>query len=83
VRILVIEDDETVADYIRKGLDEFGYTVDLAHDGKEGLFLATSESYDALIVDRMLPELDGLTESLHVTDKPSSCSRANSASSST
>jgi two-component system OmpR family response regulator len=61
VRILVIEDDAAVADYIRKGLDELGYTVDVAADGKQGLFLATSEAYDALIVDRMLPELDGLT----------------------
>jgi len=61
VRILVIEDDETVANYIRKGLDELGFTVDVAPDGREGLFLATSESYDVLIVDRMLPEVDGLT----------------------
>ena len=61
MRILVIEDDTSVADYIRKGLDELGYTVDLARDGKEGLFLATSESYDAMIVDRMLPHIDGLT----------------------
>ncbi len=57
----MIEDDLEVADYVRKGLDEFGYAVDIAPDGKEGLFLATSESYDALIVDRMLPEIDGLT----------------------
>jgi two-component system OmpR family response regulator len=61
VRILVIEDDETVANYIRKGLDELGFTVDVAPDGREGLFLATSESYDLLIVDRMLPEVEGLT----------------------
>jgi len=61
VRILVIEDDKAVAKYIGKGLDELGYTVDIASDGKEGLFLATSESYDALIVDRMLPHIDGLT----------------------
>jgi two-component system OmpR family response regulator len=61
VRILVIEDDKAVAKYIGKGLDELGYTVDIASDGKEGLFLATSETYDALIVDRMLPHIDGLT----------------------
>ncbi len=61
MRVLVIEDDAAVAEYVRKGLDEFGYSVDIAPDGKEGLFLATSESYDALIVDRMLPEIDGLT----------------------
>ena len=61
MRILVIEDDTSVADYVRKGLDELGYTVDVAGDGKQGLFLATTEAYDLLIVDRMLPELDGLT----------------------
>jgi two-component system OmpR family response regulator len=71
VRILLIEDDVTVGDYIRKGLDELGYTVDLARDGKEGLFMATSESYDALIIDRMLPQVDGLTlvQALRATNK--------------
>jgi two-component system OmpR family response regulator len=61
VRILVIEDDPAVADYIRNGLDELGYNADIANDGKEGLFLATSENYDLLVVDRMLPEIDGIT----------------------
>ena len=61
MKILVIEDDDAVAGYIAKGLNELGYTVDTAADGKEGLFLATSENYDALVVDRMLPEIDGLT----------------------
>ncbi|HSN51399.1 MAG TPA: response regulator transcription factor [Woeseiaceae bacterium] len=61
MRILVIEDDAAVAGYIRKGLDELGYTVDVASDGKQGLFLATTESYDLLIVDRMLPGIEGLT----------------------
>ncbi|MBT8078782.1 MAG: response regulator transcription factor [Gammaproteobacteria bacterium] len=61
MRILVIEDDKAVSDFICKGLDELGYNVDAALDGKEGLFLATSEKYDALIVDRMLPNVDGLT----------------------
>ena len=61
MRILVIEDDEVVADYIRRGLDELGHTVDLAHDGKQGLFLATTESYDVAIVDRMLPGIDGVS----------------------
>jgi two-component system OmpR family response regulator len=71
VRILLIEDDVTVGDYISKGLDELGYTVDLARDGKEGLFMATSEVYDALIVDRMLPQVDGLTlvQTLRATNK--------------
>ena len=61
VRVLVIEDDQAVAEYIGKGLNELGHTTDLAADGREGLFLATSEDYDALIVDRMLPQVDGLT----------------------
>lgn len=71
VRILVIEDDNAVAEYIGKGLNELGYTVDVAPDGKEGLFMATSEPYDALIVDRMLPHIDGLTvvQTLRATNK--------------
>jgi two-component system OmpR family response regulator len=58
---LVIEDDKDVASFIRKGLTEAGYNVDHADNGKDGLFLATTERYDALIVDRMLPAVDGLT----------------------
>jgi two-component system OmpR family response regulator len=61
VRILVIEDDKDVASFIRKGLSQNGFNVDHADNGKDGLFLATTETYDALIVDRMLPGLDGLT----------------------
>ena len=61
MKILVIEDDVQVAAYIQKGLKEHGHAADHAADGKDGLFLATTESYDALIVDRMLPGLDGLT----------------------
>lgn len=61
MRILIIEDDETVADYIRNGLKESGHTADHAANGKDGLFLATTENYDAMIVDRMLPGLDGLS----------------------
>ena len=61
MRILVIEDDQEVASYISKGMKEAGHTIDTADNGKNGLFLATTEDYDAMIVDRMLPELDGLT----------------------
>ncbi len=60
MRLLVVEDDAQVAAYLVKGLKEQGHTVDHAADGKNGLFLASSEDYDAMIVDRMLPELDGL-----------------------
>jgi two-component system, OmpR family, response regulator len=61
LRILIIEDDREVASFIQKGLTQAGWNVDQADNGKDGLFLATTESYDALIVDRMLPEVDGLT----------------------
>lgn len=61
MRILVIEDDVEVAAYIAGGLEQSGYTVDQAVDGKDGLIMATGENYDALVVDRMLPGVDGLT----------------------
>lgn len=61
MRILVIEDDKEVSTYLSKGLKENGHVVDAASNGRDGLFMATTESYDLLIVDRMLPELDGLT----------------------
>src|SRR5579862_4013621 len=61
MKILVIEDDRESAAYLVKGLGESGYVVDHAPDGREGLFLATSGSYDVLIVDRMLPGMDGLS----------------------
>ncbi len=61
MKVLVIEDDREAAAYLVKGLGESGYVVDRAPDGREGLFLATSGTYDALIVDRMLPGMDGLS----------------------
>ena len=61
MKLLVIEDDKDVASFVRNGLEQAGYTVDCADNGKDGLFLATTESYDALVVDRMLPGVDGLT----------------------
>ncbi|HWK43579.1 MAG TPA: response regulator transcription factor [Stellaceae bacterium] len=60
MKILVIEDDREAAAYLMKGLRESGHTVDHAADGTQGLFLATSERFDAMIIDRMLPGLDGL-----------------------
>jgi DNA-binding response OmpR family regulator len=60
MRILVIEDELRLSSVIKKGLMEDGFAVDLAHDGEEGLFLAESESYDTIILDIMLPKLDGL-----------------------
>lgn len=61
MRILIIEDDKDVASFISGGLQQSGWNVDHADNGKDGLFLATTERYDALIVDRMLPAVDGLT----------------------
>jgi two-component system OmpR family response regulator len=61
MKVLVIEDDREAAAYIVKGLGESGYVVDHAAEGREGLFMATDGSYDTLIVDRMLPGMDGLT----------------------
>jgi len=61
MRILLIEDDQQVASYIQKGMKESGNTIDTADNGKDGLFLATTETYDVMIIDRMLPELDGIT----------------------
>src|ERR671928_713625 len=60
MKLLVIEDDRETAAYIVKGLGESGYVVDHAAEGRDGLFMATSGAYDALIVDRMLPGMDGL-----------------------
>lgn len=60
MRLLLVEDDPEVASYLIKGLKENGFVVDHASDGKEGLFHATSEDYDVMIIDRMLPGLDGL-----------------------
>ena len=61
MRILIIEDDTELASFVRKGLNQAGWNVDHADNGKDGLFLATTEQYDALIVDRMLPGIEGLT----------------------
>jgi heavy metal response regulator len=59
VRILVVEDEEKVASFIRKGLEEEHYAVDVALDGEEGLSMAQLNPYDLLVLDLMLPLLDG------------------------
>jgi two-component system OmpR family response regulator len=61
VRILVIEDDKETAAYLVDGLKEEGHNVACVHNGRDGLFMAVSEAFDLAIVDRMLPEMDGLT----------------------
>ncbi len=60
MRILLIEDDTRTAEFILKGLRQENYAVDHAADGEEGLYMATTTSYDAAIIDVMLPKLDGL-----------------------
>jgi two-component system OmpR family response regulator len=61
MKVLVVEDNERVADFVKKGLVEAGHTVDHAGNGRDGLFLAASEPYDAIILDRLLPGgIDGL-----------------------
>lgn len=71
MKILIIEDDLETAGYLRKGLSESGHVTDHAATGPDGLALALDAPYDALIVDRMLPELDGLSliEALREQDK--------------
>jgi heavy metal response regulator len=61
MRVLVIEDEKKVADFISNGLAEEGYAVDVAHDGDQGYFLATTNEYDAILLDIMLPKMDGFT----------------------
>lgn len=61
MRILIVEDEKKVASFIKKGLEEELYAVDTAADGREGLRLAGSEEYDLIIMDLMLPFIDGIT----------------------
>lgn len=70
MHILVIEDDKEAADYLAKGLRESGHTVEISEDGRSGLIKAAAETFDIMIVDRMLPGLDGLTlvQHLRATD---------------
>jgi len=70
MRVLVIEDDKDVAAYLVNGLKESDNVVDHAADGKDGLLLAASESYDVMIIDRMLPSMDGLSiiKTIRATD---------------
>ncbi|MDD5669241.1 MAG: response regulator transcription factor [Candidatus Omnitrophica bacterium] len=61
MRILIVEDEKKIADFIRRGLKEEGYAVDAAYDGEEGHFLASTNEYDLIILDLMLPKIDGRT----------------------
>ena len=59
-KLLVVEDDDATADYIVNGLTEAGFVVDRADNGRDGLFQATDGSYECIVLDRMLPGLDGM-----------------------
>jgi len=60
MRVLIIEDERKVADFIQKGMQQEGYAVDIARDGEDGAYQATSIEYDVVILDLMLPKLSGL-----------------------
>lgn len=60
MRILFVEDDKNIAHFVKKGLRESYFAVDMAYDGEEGLYLALHERYDLLILDIMLPKMDGI-----------------------
>lgn len=69
MRILIVEDELRLAEVIKKGLEEDGFAVDQAHDGEEGLYLAGSEEYDLILLDVMLPKIDGVTLCKQLRDK--------------
>lgn len=61
MKILVVEDEHRIASYIKKGLELKNHIVDIAYDGQDGYDMASSESYDVIVLDLMLPKMDGLT----------------------
>ncbi len=61
MHLLVVEDDRDTREFIRNGLIQAGHSVDVAADGREGLLAATTQQFDLIVLDRMLPEVDGLT----------------------
>ena len=61
MRVLVVEDDRHTREFIERALRESGYTVDAVGNGRDGLFMATTEPFDLIVLDRMLPTVDGLT----------------------
>ena len=69
MRILVIEDEKKIADFIKRGLKEEGYAVDAAYDGENGLFLAKTNTYDLILLDLMLPKVDGITVCKRLRDE--------------
>ena len=70
--LLIVEDEHKLADTLKRGLEEHGYAVDVAYDGEDGLALAIAAPYDLIVLDIMLPVLDGLT----VCQRPAGAGRA-------
>lgn len=60
MKVLLVEDESKVAHFVSKGLEEEGYNVDVAYDGKKGLDLVTASTYDIVLLDLMIPEIDGI-----------------------
>ena len=60
MRLLLVEDEATPAAYLKRGLEREGYAVDVAADGEQGLWLATNQPYDVIVLDILLPKLDGM-----------------------
>ncbi len=69
MRVLLVEDEKKVASFIKKGLEEHGYAVDLASDGKIGLAMALDQLHDLVILDINLPEIDGLSVLRQIREK--------------
>jgi heavy metal response regulator len=69
MRILVVEDEKKVASFIQRGLEEEEFTVDVAHDGEEGVMMAESIAYDLILMDVMLPKKDGLAAIREIREK--------------
>ncbi len=69
MRLLVVEDSAKTAAYLKKGLSEQGFVVDIAHEGQEGEYLAKNTQYDLIILDVMLPKMDGWTVLTHIREQ--------------
>ena len=74
MRVLVVEDFDLLRDSLVKGLSEAGFAVDSAADGEEGLWMGQSNEYDVIVLDLMLPQLDGLTVLQRLREKNSATS---------
>ncbi|HEV8716189.1 MAG TPA: response regulator, partial [Candidatus Binatia bacterium] len=61
MRVLLIEDEQRLARYVKKGLEEHNFAVDIASDGETGLFSVSENEYDVIVLDLLLPKKDGLT----------------------